>query len=116
MVRGRKTKAEREQEWAEADHRVWEQFRPRLEALKSYREAELLVNNALPPDSPGRQYYANLGFFLQSFIVPGGSNYTEKVLYLQLIRRLDALGQLKPGVRQQCEQELVWSIVLSRIK
>ncbi len=105
MVRRRKTKAEREQEWAEADRRVWDQFRPR-EALASFGEAQSLANEAPPPDSPGRRYYSNLGFFLQSFAVPMGSSYAEKALYLQFIQRLDAAGALKPGTGQKVQEEL----------
>lgn len=87
MVRYRKRKAEREQEWVEADRRVWDQFRLRLEALASFGEAQSLTNEAPPPDSPGRRYYSNLGFFLQSFAVPMGSSYAEKALYIQFIQR-----------------------------
>jgi hypothetical protein len=74
MARGRKTKAEREQEWQAADRRLWEEFRPRLEALTSFVDARLFVDDAPPRDSPGRRYYSNLGFFLQAFTVPEGSS------------------------------------------
>jgi hypothetical protein len=106
MARRRKTKAEREQDWAEVDRRVWNQFRSRLEALTSFAEAQLLVDEAPPPDSPGRRYYSNLGFFLQAFTVPMESSYAEKALYLQFIQRLDAEGALKPGAGQRVQDEL----------
>jgi hypothetical protein len=93
--------ARREQGWAEADRRVWDRFRARLEGLTSFPEAQLLVDEALPPDSPGRRYYSNLGFFLQDFTVPAGSSYAEKELYLQFIQRLNATGALKPGAAQR---------------
>lgn len=98
--------ARREQEWAESDRRVWEQFRPRLEALRSFPAAQALVKEAPPPDSPGRRYYSNLGVFLQAFTVPEGSSYAEKELYLRLIERLDAARALKPGAAQRVEEEL----------
>ncbi|MGB7922015.1 MAG: hypothetical protein WCF57_02090 [Pyrinomonadaceae bacterium] len=102
----RKTKAQRDHEWREAERREWETFRPKLDALQSYAEARQLVAEAPPPDAPGRRYYSNLGFFLQNFTVPMGSSYAERALYLQFIQRLDADGALKPGVRQQVEEAL----------
>ena len=106
MRRRRKTKAERDQEWRETERRVWEKFRPKLEAAQSFADALKLVAETVPPDSPGRRYYSNLGFFLQSFTPPGGSNYAEKTLYLQFIQRLDSAGELKPGARETVEQAL----------
>ena len=75
MSRNRRTRDKREQERADADRRAWDRFRPRLESLSSFIEARLLVKQAPPPDSPGRRYYSNLGFFLQDFTVPSGSSY-----------------------------------------
>jgi hypothetical protein len=106
VARGRKKKAERDREWGDAERLVWEQFRPRLEALQSYEEALSLVAQAPPPDSPGRRYYANLGFFLQGFTPPFGSSPTEKLLYLKFIQRIGSGGGLKPGVQQKVEEDL----------
>ena len=106
MTRRRKTKAEREQERTDADRRVWDRFRPQLETLASFAGAQLLVDEAPPPDSPGRRYYSNLGFFLQAFTVPTGSSYAEKALYLQFVQRLDAAGSLKPGTGQKVQEEI----------
>ncbi len=106
MAPNRRTKAERRQEWANAERSVWEEFKPKLANLKSYEDAKILVNQAPPPDTPGRKYYSNLGFFLQYFAVPANSSYEEISLYLQFIRRLDSTGQLKPGVGQKVEEEL----------
>lgn len=106
MAPNRRTKAERRQEWADAERSVWEEFKPKLTNLKSYEDAKILVNQAPPPDTPGRKYYSNLGFLLQHFAVPANSSYEEQSLYLQLIRRLDSTGQLKPGVGQKVEEEL----------
>jgi hypothetical protein len=96
VAKARKTKADRDRERSEAQQQVWEQFLPKLTALQTYVEAQVLVSQAPPPDSPGRRYYSNLGFFLESFDVPMGSNSTERSLYIQLIQRLEAAGSLKP--------------------
>jgi hypothetical protein len=74
--------------------------------LTSFPEALELVKEAPPPDSPGRRYYSNLGFFLQAFTVPEGSSYAEKELYLRFIEQLDAAGALKLGAAQRAEEEL----------
>jgi hypothetical protein len=106
MARKRKTKREREREWAEADRHAWEQFRPKLAALRSFIDAKILVAQAPPPDSSGRRYYSNLGFFLQEFTLPGGSSEAERSLYLQFIERLDSAGALKPGAAQEVREKL----------
>jgi hypothetical protein len=106
MARKQKTKREREQEWANADRRAWEEFRPKLAALRSFVDAELLVTQSPPPDSPGRRYYSNLDFFLQDFTFPGGSSAAERSLYLQFVQRLDTAGALKPGAAQEVGERL----------
>ena len=106
MARNRKSKADREREYREADRRVWNEFSSKMSKVQTFIEAQILVNEAVPPDSPGRRYYSNLGFFLQAFTVPYGSNYDERVLYLEFIRRLDQSGQLKPGAREKIEDDL----------
>jgi len=35
-----------------------------------------------------------------------GSNYEERALYLKLIQRLDAAGELKPGAGQKIQEDL----------
>jgi hypothetical protein len=102
----RKAKARRDQERYEADRREWEIFRPKLEALQTYPEAQLLVLETPPPDPPGRKYYSNLSFFLGAFSVPGGASYAEKALYLKFIQRLDDSGALKPCTGQIVEEAL----------
>jgi hypothetical protein len=97
MVRRRRTKAERDHVYNEAERHVWEAFRPRLAALETYAEALELVADSPPPDSPGRRYYSNLSFFLGRFVVPHGSSQEERAHYLRFIERLDAGGVLRPG-------------------
>ena len=96
----RRTNANRERERAAADQRAWEEFLPKLAALQTFVEAQILVAQAPPPDAPGRRYYSNLGFFLGAFSVPMGSNHTERAHYIEFIKRLDAAGSLKPGAAE----------------
>src|SRR4051812_9805806 len=97
MAKKRVTTAARVRDTADDDRRVWEAFRPRLEALQTMAQAVQLMNEAPPADAPGRQYHVNLGFFLGAFTVPAGTSYAEKDLYLQFVRRLNAAGELKPN-------------------
>lgn len=97
VAKARRTQADRDRERSAAEQRAWEEFRPKLAALQTYEEALQLVAQAPPPDSPGRRYYSNLGFFLQSFTVPMGSNGTGRSHYIVFINRLEAAGALKPG-------------------
>ena len=106
----RKTQAQRNQEFRDKEQRVWDEFRPKLESLASFVDAELLVASAPLPDSPGRRYYSNLNFFLQSFGVPMGSSRAERSMYLQFICRLDAAGALNPGAAEPIIEELQRSI------
>lgn len=101
------TKAHEDPELGQAEQRVWEDLRSRLGALHTYLEALTLVaEGAPPPDAPGRRYYANLAVFLQQFQVPVRASRPEKQAYLELVGRLEAAGQLKPGVGKQLEDAL----------
>ena len=95
-----KSRSEKEKEWAEAQKREWEDLPPKLAVLKSFEDAKLLVNQSPRPDAAGRKYYSNLGFFLQAFSVPRGSNQTERLYYIQFIQRLDEAGMLKPNAAE----------------
>ncbi|QIN84642.1 hypothetical protein GBA63_19785 [Rubrobacter tropicus] len=104
MTRRRKTRTR--QEWEEADLRAWDEFSRRLEAAESMGDALALYASTPPPDSPGRRYYSNLGFFLQSFDVPGGSDYDERAMYLRFVKKLDDSGALKPGAGRKVRDKL----------
>jgi hypothetical protein len=106
MRRKRKTKAEKEREWARIERQNWDIFRERLEGLQSFAGAAQLVAQAVQPGGPGRRFYSNLGFFLQAFIPPDGASAVELGLYIQLIERMDAGGELKPGAREQVVADL----------
>ncbi|MFN0177169.1 MAG: hypothetical protein ACKVZ0_00080 [Gemmatimonadales bacterium] len=106
MPRRRKTVAERRQERDEAQRLAWEVFRPLLKRVQTYVEALALVHGGPGPDQPGRRYYSNLAFFLQTFAPPGDSSHDEKALYLELIGRFDAEGAIKPGLRVGLEEQM----------
>jgi hypothetical protein len=97
MPRKRKTVDERRAERDESDRRAWDEFRPKLEAIQSYVGALNLVAHAPPVDTPGRPFYSNLGFFPPAFTPPLGATAHEKTIYITLIQRMDAKGELKPG-------------------
>lgn len=97
MARTRKTADERRQADYEADARQWQVFKPKLESASSMNAARALLNEAPGQAMPGRHFYSSLGFFLQSFEIPNGSSDSERRLYVEFVRRLDAAGELKPG-------------------
>jgi hypothetical protein len=106
MVRRRKTAAERRQESYEADRRAWELFYPRLTAVQSLNDAIALMGEVVPPDTPGRRFYSNLGFFLQTFSAPAGASLAELTEYARLINLFDAEGALRAGARAEVDQRL----------
>jgi hypothetical protein len=93
----RKTQAEKRRDFEERQQKVWEDFEPKLAALQNLVDAELLLSQSPPVDRPGRRYYSNLSTFLMSFSFPNGAGIRERKLYIQLVERLDAAGDLKPG-------------------
>jgi len=104
------SKNEREAACGRREREAWEGFRTRLADAAGFKEAAELAADAPPPDAPGRRFYSNLTFFLQSFIVPGGSSREERGLYLALVQRMDAAGQLRRGVGARVAAELQRSI------
>ncbi len=106
MTRKRKTEAQRRADRDDAVRQAWQYFRPQLEAVRSYVDAQRLVNDAPIESAPGRQFYSNLGFFLQSFARPGGASSAECALYLALLPHLEAEGAIKPDDRRLLEAEL----------
>jgi hypothetical protein len=106
MPKKRKTAAQRRQEIVDADRRAWEDFLPKLQAVETPLDAIRLAASTVGPNTAGRRYYSNLGFFVQSYWPPDGANSTELVEYLRLIRAFEAQGALKPGVRNELEAKL----------
>jgi len=103
---GKKTAVKRRQEKEEKQNHYWEKFRSILEAGQDCGEALALALAMPHQDVPVRKFHTNLLCFLQDFTVPKGSNPEERSLYLELIRRFEASGELKAGVRRQFEQSL----------
>jgi hypothetical protein len=104
--RRRKTEAELRQEWLDKQARCWDEFEPKLAALKSWDDAVALHSQAPAPDTPCRKFYSNLGTFLGNFKPPNCPNYTELQHYLRLIRQIDAAGLLEPGSLPGIEEDL----------
>jgi len=101
-----KTKAEKAEEWQEKKRKAYEEFRPILESLQSYAQAELVWQSAPSLINPGQSYYANLGFFLQNLAAPERASRDELALYLALARKMDAAGELKGASLQEIEERL----------
>jgi hypothetical protein len=99
MARRRKTKAEREAEWDDAERKEWDFFIPKLRAAKGLADAMLLAHTGVREGEPGRRYYSNLATFLQNFFPPAGADAVELSAYVDLIAKLDAEGVLKPGAK-----------------
>ena len=103
---GKKTVAKRRQAKEDKQNQYWEKFRSILEAGQDCSEALALALAMPHQDVPVRKFHTNLLSFLQDFTVPKGSTPEERSVYLELIRRFEAGGEVKPGVRRQFEQAL----------
>src|SRR5215207_1405224 len=82
------------------------EFLHKLTALPSPSEAHLLVRAAPLEGSPGRRFYANLGFFLQRFTPPAEADPEELTGYLHLIQRWGSAGALQAGEQTMIETAL----------
>jgi hypothetical protein len=102
----RRTRADREQEWAAKEQRESDRFVVELGKVNKFVEAQVLVFHGPRESEPGRRFYSNLGFFLMSFGVPFGSNNTERQLYIELIQRFDAGRGLKLGTAEKVIADL----------
>jgi len=95
------------QEWYNEEKIIFEKFKNSLNKVKTFPEAQLLLREAPPVDTPGRKYYSNFGVFLDGFyVIPAGAGEEEKLLYKNFIERLDKTGQLKPGEGQRIIDKL----------
>ena len=102
----KKTAAKRRHEKEDKQNQYWKKFSSILQAGQDSSEAFALALAMPHQDIPARRYHTNLLSFLHDFTVPKGSNPEERSLYLELIRRFEAGGEVKPGVRRQFEQAL----------
>ena len=101
-----KTVAKKRREKEDKQHQYWEKFRSLLQAVQDGGEALALALAMPQQDIPVRRFHTNLLSFLQDFTVPKGLTPEERSVYLELIRRFEAGGEVKPGVRRQFEQAL----------
>ena len=101
-----KTAAKRHQEKQDKHNPYWKKFRSILQAVQDGGEALALALAMPQQDVPARKFHTNLLSFLQDFTVPKGLTPEERSVYLELIRRFEAGGEVKPGVRRQFEQAL----------
>jgi len=98
----------REREAAEL-RRLRSAFEAKLRATNTRAGVLALIAATPKPDAPGRSFHSNLAFLWQQWIVPAGADADELRLYRDLLRRLDAQGQLtflKPGVLERIAREL----------
>ena len=102
----KKTAAKRCQETEDKHNQYWKKFGSILQAVQDGGEALALALAMPHQDVPARRFHTNLLSFLQDFTVPKGLTPEERSLYLELIRRFEASGEVKPGVRRQFEQAL----------
>ena len=102
----KKTAVRRRQDKASEHNQYWEKFRSILQGGQDCGEALALALAMPQQDVPVRRFHTNLLSFLQDFTVPKGSTPEERSLYLELIRRFEAGGEVKPGVRRQFELAL----------
>ena len=102
----RKSAGERRQEKVGKPNQYWEKFRSMLHATENRCDALALALAMPRQETPSRKFHKNLLWFLQDFTVPNESNPEERSLYLELIRRFDAAGELKPGMKFQVEKAL----------
>ncbi len=102
----RKGKPGRLEVWQDKKTIAYAYFRPKLEALKSFEQAQALWQESPSQINPGYSYYTNLGHFLQHFKAPDGASREELALYLELARKMDAAGELKVRTLQEVEESI----------
>ena len=102
----KKTAAKRQQKKGKENNHYWKKFSSILQTGQGCGEALALALAMPQQDIPARKFHTNLLSFLHDFTVPKGSTPEERSLYLELIRRFEAGGEVKPGVRRQFEQSL----------
>jgi hypothetical protein len=83
-------------------------FQFRLSCVDTIQEAKKLAGQAATQSPSSQQYYTNLATFLESEFTKLSPQITsfEKQLYLELIGRLSARGELKEGARAEIDARL----------
>ena len=113
MARKRKSRAEERQERYETQQKAWERFRPRLEQVSKPEDITELMKSMPGPDQPGRIHYTSLLFFLETLHPPGGSNATEKQLYINLLKVFQDHGIITAEQTEKSKQ-LLWAAIKER--
>jgi hypothetical protein len=101
MAGRQKKQAPRNIEKATVIRRAQEYFQFRLACVDNLPELRKLAQSGPAKGESGGEYYSNLSTFVVSEFtkVPSQLATFEKQLYLDLIDRLEAAGQLKDGVK-----------------
>lgn len=110
MRNPRKTITEKRAEENQAQRSAWSDFLPRLQNVASVQDVLRLLAATPPPGSPGRQFFSNLGCFMQAFVPPSGASEAEMREYRRLIGIFEAEGVLKCDARRAIESALDKSI------
>jgi hypothetical protein len=83
-------------------------FQFRISCVDNLQEAKKLAAHGSTQSPASQQYYANLAIFVESEFgqLPPGVSDFEKQLYLELIGRLTARGELNVGTRAEIDAQL----------
>jgi hypothetical protein len=88
----------------------WEKFVIAVDKVNNFAAAQAVAANTPREHEPGRHFYSNFAFFLESFFVPDNADFTEKTLYIRLIQRMRASGNVKPALADRVIGDLHASI------
>jgi hypothetical protein len=76
---------------------LWARFVLKLETVHAFGDAKTLVSEGPRLDTPGSRFYLNLAFFIDNLVPPRGASVREKLLYIQLIARINGSRALRPS-------------------
>ncbi len=103
---GRLSAEQRREREERAEDREWRRFFLYLKHISHFKDACDFANSGPRQSEPGGLLYTHLGYFLHTFTVCDGVVATERQAYLELSRRMDAAGELAPGVLARLEKAL----------
>jgi hypothetical protein len=73
---------------------AWQAYREAVEGAATLARARIVAGQGPRSPHPGSALYARLGLFVEDFRVPPKTTPAERVLYRDLIRRLEQSGDL----------------------
>jgi hypothetical protein len=88
------TKAERAAFQNVGGQQAWQEYREAVEGATTLARGRIVAGQGPRSPHPGSALYARLGLFLEDFRVPPKTTPAERVLYRDLIRRLEQSGDL----------------------